>query len=89
MFGPGIYFAETVEDARRKAQHVQRGDAVVLQAYVWMGFVLEVPSKRDTLTKEEVYSYGCHSVRGQANRGKEYVVYDYRNVRDVWVHERD
>jgi hypothetical protein len=42
--------------------------------------MLEVPGARNGLTKEEVYSYGCHSVHGKARTGDEYVVFDPQNV---------
>jgi hypothetical protein len=75
MFGPGIYFAENPSDAKRKARpsNVQPGNGMVIRAHVWIGWVLVVPGARNSLTKEEVYSYGCHSVIGRAT-GDEYVV---------------
>jgi hypothetical protein len=89
MWGPGIYFAETEADARRKAQHATDGRCVIIGAKVWLGFVLEVPEARGYLRQQDVYDYGCHSVRGKANRGYEYVMYDPRNVREIWEVARD
>jgi hypothetical protein len=56
---------------------------VVITAKVWLGFTLQVDDSRSTLTKEEVYSYGCHSIHGTRQNGDEYVVFDAENVASV------
>jgi hypothetical protein len=87
MFGGGIYFAESPEEAKRKAllSNAPYGDRMVIRAHIWMGWMLEVPGPMKGLTKDSVVSYGCHSVRGKDRTpaGYEFVVYDYRNVRDM------
>jgi hypothetical protein len=83
MFGPGIYFAATPRKAKHKAMMDGNGHAVTIAAEVFLGFMLQVPSARHSLTKEEVYSYGCHSVHGLANSGDEYIVFTSDNIRKV------
>jgi hypothetical protein len=85
MFGAGIYFAETPEQAKSKAANDGNGDAVTVTAEVYLGFMLEVPSARHSLTKDEVYSYGCHSVHGLASGGSEYIVFTPHSIRVTGV----
>jgi hypothetical protein len=77
MFGAGIYFAATPESAQYKSIH---GPTVTISVEVFLGFQLEVPFAMPNLTKEQVYSYGCHSVKGLARSGEEYVVLEAKSI---------
>jgi hypothetical protein len=83
MFGAGIYFAASPEKAKYKARTSKDGNPVTITAEVFLGFMLDVPSARNSLTKEEVYKYGCHSVHGVANSGDEYIVYKADSIQKV------
>jgi hypothetical protein len=83
MFGPGIYWATTKSKAKSKALYATAGESVVITAKIWLGFMLYVPAARPTLTREEVYGYGCHSIHGKARSGDEYILFDPENVASV------
>jgi hypothetical protein len=83
MFGEGIYFAATPEQARAKAKIAGIEDGVTITADVFLGFVLEVPAARNSLTKEEVYEHGCHSVHGITDSGDDYVVFKPDSIQKI------
>jgi hypothetical protein len=75
MYGAGIYFALTPDDARRKARSHGSVDDVVITADVWVGMMLEVKSPMAHLNGHLVCGYGCNSVRGSGGNGDEFVVF--------------
>jgi hypothetical protein len=81
MYGAGMYFASTKEDARRKARFDGSGEDMLITADVWVGCMLEVRSPMGHLTGELVRSYGCHSVHGIGGNGDEFVVFRPHRIR--------
>jgi hypothetical protein len=75
MYGGGIYFAKTEQDARRKARFDGSGDDALIIADVWLGPMLELRTAMPNLHGRLVRSYGCTSVHGCGGNGDEYVVY--------------
>jgi hypothetical protein len=84
MYGAGIYFAVSAADAQRKARH---GTDIVITVEVFLGFMLEVPQPMHELTQQHLNDYGCHSIRGTAGMGDEYVIFDSEQV--IWFCEFD
>jgi len=82
MTGGGIYFAESISDASRKA----RQNGVVLECEVNLGRVMDVGSNgNDSLSLSSVRQQGYDSVRIPRN-GTEYCVYEPHRVRVLGEH---
>ena len=82
MTGGGIYFAESISDASRKA----RQNGVVLECNVDLGRVMDVGSNgNDSLSLSSVRQRGYDSVRIPRS-GTEYCVYEPHRVRVVDEH---
>jgi len=76
MMGSGIYFAETPEDANRKATHA----GAILKCTVKMGNMVESNISDTSFTFESVLSNGYDSVKATFRKGNEYVVYNSDQV---------
>jgi hypothetical protein len=87
MFGAGIYFANSPDSAKSKAQNDRRiGDAMVL-ADVDLGTSLEVWGANRNLNNAIVSSKNCQSVHGHiAGRDDEFVVFDSWRVTIIRVY---
>jgi hypothetical protein len=82
LTGGGIYFAESISDASRKA----RQNGVVLECNVELGRVMDVGfNGDDSLSLSSVRGRGYDSVRIPRN-GTEYCVYEPHRVRVVDEH---
>lgn len=82
-FGGGIYFAETVADSKRKA-HSQ---GVTLKASVLIGKSKVLPNLDNSITFTQISKEGYDSVTGTCLNGKEYIVYNCSQVRNIEVVE--
>jgi hypothetical protein len=76
MFGAGIYFADTMEQARRKSR--LGDDAVIIKADVDFGIALVLDGPSPAMTLETLHSMACHSVKGRSSPAAdwEYAVYE-------------
>jgi hypothetical protein len=84
MVGGGIYFAETPEDARRKARPSDAN--VVLDAKVQLGRQYVVSTKGDkTLSYARLVKMERDSVLLNRTNGLEYVVYKHDQVSDICI----
>lgn len=83
MFGAAIYFADTKEAARYKAQYDGSGDDVVLKATVDFGMTLVLEHPDHTMTASRLQSQGCDSIKGRSSPGAdwEYAVFDPTRIR--------
>ena len=84
--GGGIYFAETANDARQKANN--KNKLVVLQARVFLGRSLVIDHKArwrsDSITFERLRELGFDSTRVLRRSSKpEWVVYSSTQVADI------
>lgn len=77
-FGPGIYFAVTPKDSKRKATH----QGATLEATVDVGKALKDPCQR-SFTWTELKAMGYDSVLNTKFRGDEYVVYNPSQVTNI------
>ena len=90
MFGPGIYFSDTVEKCRHKIVH---GKDMLITAEVKLGISLNVlKSNRRVcrgLNYEKIKKYGCDSLtappEGSGVNYIEYVVYRSQDVKVLTV----
>lgn len=79
-WGGGIYFAESIADAERKA--IKKG--VVLSSEVNVGISL-VANRLCNLDYYTVTLRGCNSVKGTCLKGNEYIVYNNSQPREIRV----
>eukprot|EP01084_Bolivina_argentea_P251966 422814_1 len=78
LAGSGIYFAETAEDANRKAHH----HGSILQADVKLGNQKTINSKDTSITHTKLLKQGKDSIKIKRN-GDEHVVYNYDQVTNI------
>ncbi len=78
MAGGGIYFATSVSDTNRKAQH----HGVIIRAEVKLGNTKAIDKNGDaSITFQSLADDGFDSVMIPRDNGKEYVVYNFDQVR--------
>ena len=82
MFGPGIYFAASMEIAKHKSR-VCVGAYVICKVDFGYAIVLGSPCKN--LTLEDIREYGCDSVMGRSgpNTNWEFIVYESERTRPL------
>ena len=90
MFGPGIYFSDTVDKCKRKSLH---GKEVLITAKVTLGISLNVIKYVScicpSLNYEKIKKYGCDSLTASPGKGGvnfiEYAVYRSQDVEVLTV----
>jgi len=81
--GGGIYFADSIDASQRKA----RASGVTLKASVDLGQSLVVSSLSTQYTFTDLQSQGYDSITLTCLNGKEYIVFNCSQVRDIDVAE--
>jgi hypothetical protein len=77
MLGPGIYFAESVEDAHEKAHKNQ----IILSVEVKVGIQYCTWEPEKKMNKEKLAELGCNSVRWDSrSTGVEYCIFDPEQI---------
>jgi hypothetical protein len=82
LFGKGIYYAETKEEAIRRSL---RGGEAVLCCVVCVGESLYICGCDPQMTPEKLAESNCDSVFGEntSNQWREYVIYDSRKIKSI------
>jgi hypothetical protein len=79
MWGPGIYFADSIQAARHKSRH---GNEVVVMVTADFGTALVADCALSNTTPISLTNTGCQSVMGRGNPSSdwEYVLFDSSRI---------